>query len=95
MLLKMFSVYDSKAEAYLQPFYANTTALAVRMFTSACNNPEQDFNKYAADYTLFEIGTFETDTGIAMAYTSFNNLGTALTYIDDLAIARSERTASA
>ncbi len=76
---KRFTVYDSKAEAWLDPFYALATGAAIRMFETASNQPDHDFNKYAADYTLFEIGTFDPQTGEETILPAKLNLGNALT----------------
>lgn len=81
MLLKIFSVYDVKAEAYMQPFFMQSTGQACRSFEDTVNNPESVFNKHAADFTLFEIGTFE-DSNCSWSHHEANiNLGTALEYI--------------
>lgn len=58
MIHKIFSVYDAKAEAYLQPFFSTTTGLATRSFTDIMNDKTHPFSKYPEDYTLFELGTF-------------------------------------
>lgn len=62
-ILKAFSVYDAKAQAYLPPFFFRATGEAVRAFTTAANTSGHDFNNYADDYTLFEVGEFNDDTG--------------------------------
>lgn len=61
--MKIYSIYDSKAEAYLQPLFANTNGVAIRIFSEAVSDENHAFNKYAADYTLFEIGTFDENSG--------------------------------
>lgn len=61
---KIFSVFDSKAAAYVQPLFADTRALAVRMFQSAVCSSGHQFNMYAADFTLFEIGSFDDLSGL-------------------------------
>lgn len=78
---KAFSIFDSKAEAYLQPFFAPTAGVALRNFEAAANDVNHDFNKYAGDYTLFEIGTFDTTTAGLVPHTSLINLGLALNLI--------------
>lgn len=80
---KMFSVYDSKANAYLNPFYARTTGVAIRQFTQAVNDQTHDFHKFAGDYTLFELGEFNVETGHVTMLKNHANLGLALTYITD------------
>lgn len=66
MFLKMFTVFDSKAAAFLQPFFAPTTAVAIRSFSQAARTQGHDFNQYAEDYTLFELGEFDQETAKIM-----------------------------
>ena len=54
--MKVFSVYDSKAGAYMTPFFADTNGLAVRMFSDICNDRETVYWKHPEDFTLFELG---------------------------------------
>lgn len=78
---KIFTVYDSKAEAYLQPFFADTTGIALRDFETACNDSAHQFARHAGDYTLFEIGLFDERKARFENLTTPINLGLALTYI--------------
>jgi len=75
--LKVFSVYDSKAEAFLTPFFSGTTATALRSFEAACNDPQHDFLKYGADYTLFEIGSWDSSKGVLIPLQALVSLGLA------------------
>lgn len=84
MIQKVFSVYDSKAEAFLLPIYAATTAVAIRMFGAACNDPKTDFARYAGDYTLFEVGTWDTTTGDHEKLEAKINLGLAITFVESI-----------
>lgn len=61
MILHIFSIHDSKAEAYITPFFSQTPATALRDFESACKQEGHQFQRFAADYTLFLLGTFEAD----------------------------------
>lgn len=81
MILNAFTVYDCKAEAYLPPFFTLTPALAIRSFQTAANQEGHDFNKYAADYTLFQIGYFDDSNAELHRLEALSNLGTALSYI--------------
>jgi len=78
MLLKIFSVYDSKVEAYIQPFYMNSTGAAMRAFEDTVNDPESALNKHPEDYTLFELGTFDDQTAQISLYESKKSLTTAI-----------------
>ena len=59
---KIFSVYDSKAKAYLPPFFLHEEGMAIRGFTTAVNDKSHAFGQYPADYTLFNIGAFDDAT---------------------------------
>lgn len=61
--LLMFAVYDSKAEGFLRPFFAETRGLALRSFSDAANDPEHEMCKHAEDYTLFCVGMFNQADG--------------------------------
>lgn len=63
MVKKVFSVYDNKAEAFLQPFFADTTGVALRSIGDAIADSSHPFGKYTADFTLFCLGTFNDSTG--------------------------------
>lgn len=62
MTQHVFSVYDSKADAYLAPFTANTYGLAERMFVDLVCNEGHQFNRHPEDYTLYQIGQFDSHT---------------------------------
>ena len=64
--LGIFSVYDSKAEVYMTPFFERTRGTAERVFASAVNNAEHEFHKHAEDYSLWELGWF-SDSGYVEA----------------------------
>lgn len=63
MKQKIFAIYDSKAEAYLTPFFLPAIGMAVRAITDCANNPEHQFGQNPDDYTLFQIGEFDDDIG--------------------------------
>lgn len=80
MELRIFSVYDSKAEGYLPPFTAITKGQAMRTFGDYCNNPEHPFYKHAEDYTLFEIGSYDDSKGTVSPNAANIPLGLALEF---------------
>lgn len=77
---QIFSVHDSKAEAFIAPFFANTVGLALRMFEQACNTTDHDFAKFAGDYCIFHLGEFDEQKGTFIIKESPVNLGLALTF---------------
>ncbi len=60
--MKAFSVRDLSAEGYNRPFFSLTPATAMRELASGL---KQDSNmaNFASDFSLFEIGEFDTKTG--------------------------------
>lgn len=82
MILKIFSVYDQKAQAYLPPFYLPNSALAIRTFTDAVNTDDHAFHKHPQDYLLVEIGEFDDSSATIDCYPALKSLGTAFEYIE-------------
>lgn len=60
MIVKLFSIYDVKAECYEKPFFMKTTSMAIRAFQDVVNdeNVQSAIAQHPEDYILFEIGTF-------------------------------------
>lgn len=63
MIKRVFTIYDEKSEAYLQPFFLDTTGQAIRAITDCVADTNHQFNKHPADYTLFELGTYDDSSG--------------------------------
>lgn len=82
MKLEIFTIHDSKADAYIQPFIAANTALARRMFCDAVNRPDTDFYNYTADYTLFHLGSFDQTEGTFTLIEKVS-MGNALQFRDE------------
>lgn len=61
--MNIYSIYDSKAEAYLQPFFAKNHAVAMRMLENATRDPSSDFHNHSEDYTLFCVGEWDERDG--------------------------------
>lgn len=59
MLTKIFTVYDTKAKAYMPPFYMQSTGQAMRAFEDTVNDETHAFAKHPEDYVLYELGTFD------------------------------------
>lgn len=78
---KIFTIHDAKAACYLPPFILQTTGLAIRAITECANNPEHNFGRYPADYTLFEIGTFHDADGMITPYPAPKLLGICLDFV--------------
>lgn len=64
MTLEIFSVFDSKAEAFGQPFFAPTVAVAIRSFVGSAQSASAQLAQYPADFVLYHVGTFDQATGV-------------------------------
>lgn len=80
MISKVFCVYDSKMEAYMNPFLMATKGQAIRAFSDTANDPQSAFSKHPEDYTLFEIGEYDDSTGRYAMYDAKIALGIALEF---------------
>ena len=81
---KCFAVYDCKVEAYFEPFFFKTSGEAIRAIGEAVNKPEHNFCKYAADFTLFELGSWnEVNASFDLLKTP-HNLGVLIEFKKDL-----------
>ncbi len=83
MKLQVFSIFDSKAEAFIQPWYSQTVGTAIRSFEQAVNQSDHDFYKFSGDYTLFHLGDFDQAKGLFDMKATPVNLGLAVTFIKD------------
>lgn len=74
---KLYTVYDSKMEAYLPPFLAKMKGHAIRMFSDTIAQPDSQFAKHPEDYTLVELGDWNEFTGVLTPYKSPVLIGSA------------------
>jgi transcription antitermination factor NusG len=58
-----YSLFDSKAAAYLQPFLQKTDAMAVRAVRQALDDPQAPMAQFPEDFTLVRLGAFDENTG--------------------------------
>ncbi len=45
---KIFTIYDTKAEAYFPPFYLPQTSMAIRQFGDMVNDDNSQISKHPA-----------------------------------------------
>ncbi|MEO5368179.1 MAG: hypothetical protein H7831_17870 [Magnetococcus sp. WYHC-3] len=68
MKSKMYTIYDSAAQAYNKPVYFINRGAAIRAFADEASDPKSNICRHANDYTLFEIGEFDELTGEVRPY---------------------------
>lgn len=66
MTRKVYTVRDSKAEVFNNPFYQTTHGEAERTFKALAQNKESMVGKYPEDYDLYYIGEFDDVKGNIM-----------------------------
>lgn len=80
-MLKVFSVYDSKVEAYLNPIFLRSKGEAIRVFQAACNSGEHQFSAHPSDFTLFELGSWDEEKAKFTLHSTPISIGLALEFI--------------
>lgn len=80
--MKIYSIYDSKAEAYSSPFVSHNNATAIRSFTELAQQEGHPFHAHPGDYTLFHIGEWHDQKGTVTPAASHGNLGLAVHYLN-------------
>lgn len=78
---KVYTVFDSKAQIFMQPFYMRADGEAVRAFRASLARPDHQFARDPGDYTLFAIGEFDDDNGRFAQAESFTNLGNGVQHL--------------
>jgi len=76
----IFTIYDSKAHAYLTPFFLHNQDMAIRIFADCINDQSHQFGKHPEDYTLFHIGSW-SDEKAKFLTTNPISLGTGVEFI--------------
>ena len=68
MKQKLYTVYDVKSETYTAPTAHPARGQAIRSFSDAVNSGQGVISDHPADFTLFEIGEFDINTGELTVY---------------------------
>lgn len=59
----LYSVRDVKVERFFPPFAQRNQLEAQRTFLDMCGDHRTPISKHPEDYTLYEIGSFNPETG--------------------------------
>lgn len=78
--MKVFSIYDSKVEAFMAPFFSHTTGSGIRSFEDLVKNGDarNQIALHPEDYSLFEIAEWDENRGVLSPYEAHKHLMTAL-----------------
>lgn len=61
--MKLFAVYDAKAQAFLPPVCIPSVGEAVRWFGDQCSGGIAAWSNHPGDYQFFLIGDYDTTAG--------------------------------
>lgn len=84
MIFRIFSVYDTKVEAFMQPFFAPTRGAAIRMFSDTVNDPQTVFARHHADYILFELGEYHDHNAAFVMLDGPQSIGPATMFKEEV-----------
>ena len=62
--MKVYSIYDVKAEAFMSTFYMKKDQLARREFEAVVNEKGSKINTNPEDYSLWYLSDYDESTGI-------------------------------
>lgn len=79
MKLNIYTVFDTKANAFLPPFFLPTDGMAVRTFKDAAEDEKHAFYKNAEDYILYRIGSYDDGTAL-LTPEKLESLGCAIMF---------------
>lgn len=80
-MMKIYTVRDVKAEAYLNPFVLRSKGEAIRGFADEANRKDSAIGAHPEDYVLFELGSFDELTGKIDLHPAPENVGVALEFV--------------
>ena len=63
MVTRVFSVFDAKASVFGTPFFMQREAMALRAFGDLANDVKSSICLHPEDYSLWEVGSFDDETG--------------------------------
>lgn len=81
MIFGVYSIRDVKS-GFLQPTVELNDQVAMRNFAHACTHSDSLFFTHAADYALYKIGVFNSDTGIITPLDLLQNLCEATSFVE-------------
>lgn len=86
MKTMVYVVYDSKAEAYMNPLFFQSKGVAIRAFGEAVNDKASPVGKYPSDFVLFELGSYDALTAKFDLYSAPVSIGVGVEFVKDLPV---------
>lgn len=67
MIVQFYAVQDKKVGAFMPVFQMRSRGEAIRSFLDALDDEKSMLFKHAEDYELFQVATFDDNTGAVVA----------------------------
>lgn len=67
MILKIYSIFDEKINAFMTPFFAPADGAAVRSFKDLCMDDSSTVSKNLEDFSLYRIGEYNDSDASVIA----------------------------
>lgn len=80
-MFKIFSVYDSKVGAFMNPLFLRSRGEAIRMFDNTVNSGDSFLSKNPEDFTLFELGDWDELSSKFVIHPTPVSVGLAIEFI--------------
>jgi len=81
MITRIFAVYDSKAASFMTPYFAMNQGLGIRSFVHLARDPNSYVSSFPTDFSLFELGQIDMESGIISNHEHAINLGQAAAFL--------------
>lgn len=80
MIVKVFSLLDTKTGIYNLPWFMVHTGMAIRTIIDLAADPNTTIARHPADFVLVDLGTFDDATGQCDTR-SHQHLGTVASFL--------------
>ena len=84
METKIYSLFDGPATAFTQPMFFHTDGQAIRAVAASVNSQEENhISRTPADFTLFQLGTYDDKTGVIQSLSTPKRIALAVELVED------------
>lgn len=80
MILKVFSVYDTKTETYMRPFFDSAVGSALRSFGDIAKDSSHVIGQHPTDFALFHLGEWDDKKAVFSPLTAPHHLANAIEF---------------
>jgi len=82
MNLNIYSIFDSAAQAFTQPFFMHNDGLAIRAFQDNVNASDNNIANHPHQFSLYKLGTYDDSNGLVTPETPPKSLALAIELVN-------------